>query len=296
MSTRAWIVVIAAMTLAIFMSACASPNPQPPGLTPIPTLAPGATLTLVPALQATPQGGGSAAAGPADPALGVATYLENCSPCHGREGEGVDSPALRNNRFIQTAGDPTILKTIAGGVPGSAMPAWLQSNGGPLTDAEINNVIAYLHKLQNVPPLPKATPLPPEPTEPPPAPGAPTPEPARPSQPGGPGPAATLTGDATRGKALFGKYCAVCHGPEGIQGLPNPDSDDGSVPPLNPIDPTIANPNPQVFAANVDVFMEHGSTPEGSGPLLRMPAFGDRKMLTDQEMADIIAYVISLNK
>jgi len=175
------------------------------------------------------------------------------------------------------------------------MPAWLQANGGALTDVQINSVIAYLHALQKVPPLPKATPIPPEPTETPLAANAPTPEPAHPSESGGPGPAVGLTGNATRGTALFGQYCAFCHGPEGIMGLPNPDSDDGSVPALNPVDPTIANPDPKVFAANLDLFIEHGSTPPGANPLLMMPSFGDSKLLTDQQIADLIAYVISVN-
>jgi mono/diheme cytochrome c family protein len=68
------------------------------------------------------------------------------------------------------------------------------------------------------------------------------------------------------------------------------------VPALNPIDPTIANPDPKKFAANIDVFIEHGLVPSGSSPLLQMPPFGDRKLLTDQQMADLIAYIISLNK
>jgi mono/diheme cytochrome c family protein len=298
MSTRTWIVIAATVLLALGLGACQSPNPQPAGLTPIPSLAPGATPTLVSALQAAPQGGGTTlgAAGPAEGAAGASTFLEHCSPCHGRQGEGVVAPALRNSQYIQTAGDPSIVATISNGRPGTAMPAWLQANGGPLSNAQINNVVAYLKSLQNRPPLPRATPLPPEPTETPLPAGAPTEEPARPSVPGGPGPAAALAGDATRGRALFGSYCAGCHGPEGIMGLPNPDSDDGSVPALNPIDPTIANPDPKVFASNVDLFIEHGSVPSGSNPLLQMPAFGDQKLLTDQQIADLIAYIISVNK
>ena len=42
--------------------------------------------------------------------------------------------------------------------------------------------------------------------------------------------------------------------------------------------------------------MEHGSTPSGSNPQLTMPAWGDQKKLTDQQIADVIAYVMSLNK
>ncbi len=294
-STRFWLMIVVLLSLGAISSACSSPNPQPPGLTPIPTLAPGTTPTLIAALQAPP--GGTSAPAPSaagDPALGVPIFLQNCSPCHGIDGQGVDAPALRNSQFVQS-GDQAVFQTIANGRPGTAMPAWLQANGGPLPETQISDVVAYLHTLQNVPPLPRATPLPPEPTATPLPPNAPTAEPARPSNPGGPGAAVNLTGDPTRGRALFGEYCAVCHGPEGVQGKPNPDSDDGTVPTLNPIDPSIANPDPKVFAANIDLFIEHGSVPSGPSPLLEMPAFGDGKMLAPQQIADLIGYLMQLN-
>jgi mono/diheme cytochrome c family protein len=297
MATRI-LTIIAALALALLVSACLSPNPQPSGLTPVPTLAPAATLTLAPALQgAAPAAaaGTPAPIGKGDAALGVPIYEQHCTSCHGIQGEGGVGPALRNSQYIQTAGDQAIFTTITGGRPGTQMPAWLQSNGGPLLDTQINNVIAYLHLLQNVAPVPSPTPAPEEATETPVPPGAPTPEPARPSNEGNPGPAASLAGDANRGQAAFGQYCSICHGPEGVLGYPNPGSEDGSVPELNPIDPTIANPDPKVFAANVDLFVEHGSIPDGPHPTLLMPSFGDSKMLTDQQIADIIAYIIQLN-
>jgi mono/diheme cytochrome c family protein len=297
MSARTWGMIVAALLLVLFWSACSSPNPQPPGLTPIPTLAAVETLAPAPAV-ATPPGGTSVLpliAGEQDAALGAPVYLENCSPCHGAEGQGVDAPPLRNNPYVQTGGDQAVFTTIANGRLGTEMPAWLQTNGGPLSDVQITNVIAYLHTLQGVPPLPVSTPMPPEPTEAPPPPNAPTPEPAQPSQPGSPGPAATMTGNAAQGRSNFGLYCASCHGPEGVQGIPNPGSDDGSVPVLNPIDPTIPNPDSNIFAANIDLFIQHGSVPSGPSPLLIMPSFGDSELLTQQQIADLIAYLISLN-
>jgi hypothetical protein len=61
---------------------------------------------------------------------------------------------------------------------------------------------------------------------------------ARPSNPGGPGPAVDLTGNAVAGKLVFENNCSVCHMPAGVGGHPNPGSDDGTVPTLNPIDET----------------------------------------------------------
>ncbi len=124
--------------------------------------------------------------------------------------------------------------------------------------------------------------------------GTPTEEAEAAATPGSPGPAINLTGNAANGATIFAANCASCHGPQGKGGVPNPGSADGTVPPLNPIDPTIANKDPKVFARNVDLFIEHGSTPEGT-PALKMPAWGDNKLLTPQQIADLIAYIISLN-
>jgi mono/diheme cytochrome c family protein len=51
----------------------------------------------------------------------------------------------------------------------------------------------------------------------------------------------------------------------------------------------------KVFAYNIDLFVEHGSTAEGPNPKEKMPAWGDTKKLTPQQIADVIAYLISLN-
>jgi len=299
MSTRNWIFLLGAVSLILFLGAC-SPNPQPVALTAVPSLAPGATLTLNPAIQ----GGlaaGAQASGPGDPAAGAAIFLQHCTPCHGTQGEGASTaigqgPALRNNAFIAGANLQAVIDTISNGRPGTLMPAWLIAQGGPLNGAQVQSAATYLLSLQNVPSIPAATPLPAEATETPPPPGpTETPEAAVPSNTGGPGPAASLKGDAGRGKPLFGAYCAACHGPEGILGYPNPGTDDMSVPPLNPIDSTIADPDLQKFIQNVDLFVEHGSIPGGDSPLLIMPNFGDDKLLTPQQIADIIAYVVQLN-
>ncbi len=297
MSIRPLIIMGVTFILALGLAACSNPNPQPPGLTPIPTLAAGSEPTLVPVLQVASSATASTpiTSTQADAALGAPLFLKNCSTCHGVQGEGVVGPALRNSQYIQTVGDQAIFQTIADGRPGTKMPAWLQANGGPLDQLQIGDVVAYLHTLQNVAPLPTAVPPTPEPTETPLPPNAPTPKPAQPSTSGQPGPAASLAGNADRGKALFGEYCAACHGPEGVQGVANPDSDDGSVPLLNPIDPTIANTDPKIFAANLDRFVEHGSVPSGPSPLIMMPAFGDSHLLTSQQLADIMAYLIALN-
>ena len=173
------------------------------------------------------------------------------------------------------------------------MPAWAIAEGGPLTADQILNVVAYLHTLQNVPVIPKPTPGPEEAVETPEPPG-PTLEPARPSHEGNVGPAAALTGNANRGKPLFGQNCAPAMGRRACWSSES-GSEDGSVPVLNPIDATIVSKDPKVFISNLDLFIEHGSVPAGDDPAMLMPSFGDATMLASQDIADIMAYIMQLN-
>ena len=78
---------------------------------------------------------------------GAVVFAENCAVCHGARGEGRIGatlarqwPALEPARYIQ--------QTVERGIDGSAMPAWLDSNGGPLAQADIDNVTAYLLSLE----------------------------------------------------------------------------------------------------------------------------------------------------
>ena len=296
MSTQKWVAIVALLGVVLWISACSSPNSWP-DLTPIPTLSQADMGQLASALQETENEPTATPIGleQGNAALGAPVYERHCSPCHGIEGQGVDAPRLRDNMFVQTSSTEEIFVTVAEGHAGTEMPAWLQSEGGPLTDTNIYNAIAFLRTLRGPVTMPTFVPEAPElPPTPLPA-GAPTPQPARPSMAGEAGPAATMSGDAARGRAEFGTYCAVCHGPEGVMGIPNPGSDDESVPELNPIDPTLVSADPGVFAVNVDLFIEHGSIPEGPNPAIMMPSFGDSAMLTDQQIADLIAYVMSLN-
>jgi mono/diheme cytochrome c family protein len=75
----------------------------------------------------------------------------------------------------------------------------------------------------------------------------------------------------------------------------NPGSDDGTIPPLNPIDSTLVSSDYQTFAYNLDLFLQNGSVAEGPNAAFQMPAWGEDGGLTQQQIADVIAYLISLN-
>jgi mono/diheme cytochrome c family protein len=46
---------------------------------------------------------------------------------------------------------------------------------------------------------------------------------------------------------------------------------------------------------NLDLFIQNGSIPEGPNSTFQMPGWGRLGILTQQEIADVIEYVISLN-
>lgn len=110
-----------------------------------------------------------------------------------------------------------------------------------------------------------------------------------------PGRSAYSIGSAERGAEVFKKNCSSCHGPEGKTNVPNPGSEEGKVPDLNPVDPELYTPDAQSFAENIDIYIQHGAVPEGPNPAIRMPAFGDTNTLTQQEIANVEAYILRLN-
>ncbi len=109
------------------------------------------------------------------------------------------------------------------------------------------------------------------------------------------GPAAEMIGNVSHGRLLFSQDCESCHGTNGTGRVSNPGSASGKVPALNPIVHNLYNNNPQIFASNIDKIIQHGSIPSGPDPQLRMLAFGDSHTLTQQEIANIEAYVLYLN-
>ncbi|MDE3088982.1 MAG: cupredoxin domain-containing protein [Chloroflexota bacterium] len=112
------------------------------------------------------------------------------------------------------------------------------------------------------------------------------------------GDAVKTHGDPYKGRLLFALNCTTCHGDRGTDGAVNPGSDDGSVPLLNPIDPGFledSGGNPQQFAQLIDLFIQHGSRPPGDDPQISMIGWGDQKLLTQQQIADVEAYVMQLN-
>lgn len=309
--------------LLFALAACgAQPTPTSVPNTEAPTVAPAtdtAVPTVVPTVAPTTTEGSEAPAAEevarpsnaggaglaitlaGDPSVGAEIFAKNCETCHAAEGKGgVSNPGSDDgtvpelNPIDPTLTSPNYLtfaynldlfvehgSTPEGSAPTLSMPAW----GENLTPQQIADVISYVISLNDpsLKPVVTTNPTVPE-------------DVARPSNPGGAGKAVVLKGDVASGEKIYAQSCISCHGADGKGGVSNPGSDDGTVPELNPIDDTIANSSQLTFTYNVDLFLEHGSTPEGDNPAMSMPAWGDTGQLTSQQIADVIAYVESLNK
>jgi mono/diheme cytochrome c family protein len=258
-----------------------------------------------------------------NPAQGATIFNSICYACHGPNGEGTDrAPALNDQKLLAQFDDAWFRQTISQGRPSKGMPTW----GKVLSPEQINSVVAYIRQFAQISAPASAAPTKvptaapsaapanattaPKPTAAPTtssiAPtAAATTEASQAPQPNcgkpdctkpGPAIAKNLKGDPTAGQKVFVENCEKCHGSQGKIGIANPGSTDGSVPSLNPIDSAFSTLDANAFAAQIDAFVEHGSTPEGPSPKNVMDSWGDSGKLTPQQIADVIAYLISLNK
>ncbi len=89
-------------------------------------------------------GGMIACASPMDSSTGAEVYTLNCQGCHGAMGQGGLASALASPPYLTTRDDSEITRAIREGVPGTVMRAWSVSKGGPLTDKQIADTVAYL--------------------------------------------------------------------------------------------------------------------------------------------------------
>ncbi|HMK48950.1 MAG TPA: cytochrome b N-terminal domain-containing protein [Thermodesulfovibrionales bacterium] len=211
---------------------------------------------------------------------------QGCSGCHRINNEGgTIGPDLSQEGSSGRTRDwlTSQIRNPKGHSLGSIMPAFTA-----LSDRQLNDIVDYLLTLKAANGAQVQSPSPPASAV------SPTAKSTDAAQRGN-GQAADIVGSADRGELLFKMECQACHGPLGKDKVPNPGSTDGTVPPLNPVDRELYNRDPAQFARNIDMFLQHGSVPEGPGPQLRMPAFGDSNSLTQQQISNAEAYILSLN-
>ena len=112
-------------------------------------------------------------------------YNTNCRACHGAGGHGGPAMELGNPEYQALVDDATLRKWISGGMPGTEMPAFAQSAGGMLTDAQVNALITGMRREWAKPSAFAGATPPPY------------------AQPAG--------GDAKRGEQAYQARCAGCH-------------------------------------------------------------------------------------
>jgi mono/diheme cytochrome c family protein len=195
-------------------------------------------------------------------AAGAHTFVQfACVQCHGPQGQGGVDPAVPAlNTVGKSLTVAQLTHIINHGLGESAnpkvpyMPVW----GEVISRTQVSDLVAYLQA--GLPPVAGTQPV---------------------SVPAG-------QGDAVAGASLYIRYgCVNCHGPNGLGGVPNPQSQDTVIPPLSgqgfrhdfPTDKAIAD------------VIRSGSV-IGKAPIVSMPHWGG--ILSDQQIAQLIAYLKTL--
>ena len=81
-------------------------------------------------------------------AIGTDLFQTNCSSCHGKGAVGGSAPVLDSQQFLKGTTDQQIENLVAGGVPGTEMPAWSLAFAGTLTDEQVQQITSYLRSLE----------------------------------------------------------------------------------------------------------------------------------------------------
>jgi len=217
-----------------------------------------------------------------DAKAGMAIFKSNgCAVCHRVNGAGGSiGPDLsgegikgRSRQWLENQ-----LRNPKTHNPASAMPSFMA-----LGDKAIDQLVVYLQSLKEKVAAAASAPA-----------GAAAAA-TSPGPQGEPGMAVTIIGSAEHGAIIFAGTCSSCHGAQGTGGITNPGSKDGTIPLLNPIDRDEFSPDQKTFAEKIDLYIQHGSRPEGPNPQVSMLPFGDSNALTQQQIADLEAYIMSLN-
>jgi cytochrome c oxidase cbb3-type subunit 3/ubiquinol-cytochrome c reductase cytochrome c subunit len=189
-------------------------------------------------------------------------YRQNCAACHGDQGQHGVSISLANPVYLALAGrDVLVSATAKGGngprdEAGKLMPAYAKSQGGSLTDRQIEILADGMERNWGRRDLLAGEAPPPY--------------------------AATLKGDAAAGEAAFGLYCGRCHR---ASATAQPAAADRSVHEAGPVT------NPSFLALITDQSLRTtilAGRPEDGMPDWR--GFAARP-LTDQQVTDIVAWL-----
>ena len=83
-----------------------------------------------------------------DPNRGAVLFDQDCAVCHGQDGQGRIGATIAKD-WPSVRPDLRVKSTIERGVAGTVMPGWSQDFGGPLSDDEIDDLVAYILTLSS---------------------------------------------------------------------------------------------------------------------------------------------------
>jgi len=112
-------------------------------------------------------------------------YAQNCSACHGKEGQNGPAIALANPIYQAIVDDGTLRNVISNGEPGTLMPAFAQNAGGMLTDEQVDVLVKGIRATWYKADALNGADAPPYKTD--------------------------KQGEPAQGQLVFGTYCASCH-------------------------------------------------------------------------------------
>jgi cbb3-type cytochrome c oxidase subunit III len=183
-----------------------------------------------------------------------------CAQCHGLDGRGGVSPfvpALKNAKTLTNAQLEQIINHGLGESSNPThpyMPVW----GQVISTRQVDDLVAYIHA--GLPKVPTAAPV---------------------TVPNG-------QGAAVEGQALYTLYgCINCHGPNGLGGVPNPQSPDKTIPALSGADfftefDTDAKIRDVIVTGSV----------LGRAPIVSMPHWGG--IIPPDRLNALVAYIKTL--
>ena len=180
---------------------------------------------------------------------GARLYAQRCSACHGADGRGGVGVPLALPAFLSSVDDAYLRRTVRLGRPGRVMPAFTQ-----LTDNEVEAIVAHLRSW----------------------PGQKRPKILARDR---------IAGNTARGKTLYARHCAACHGGHGEGGhgtgvtLSRPRSAPILAPALN---------NPGFLAAASDIQIKTTLLRGREGTPMRSFL---KQGLKERDINDIVAYV-----
>ncbi len=133
----------------------------------------------------------------AQAAAAAENYNRYCTLCHGENREGYandHAPSLRSKELLFPGNSLFMFRSIAYGRPGTAMAAYREESGGPMSNREIFQMVRWLYEQIDVDP--------------------------RYNENGEDGklPYVRIEGDAALGAEIYARECASCHGVNGEGG------------------------------------------------------------------------------